>query len=155
MGAAIFLLIMALLVGVVWYVRFVKRGIQMRYAVTRLKGPEIRKAFENAVTGVAWKIIEEDETHIIARGGRSNWWIVLPIIGYLIGGKQSITCVWKEGANEEDTTELSVGITEHWEGRWFSSMPIKGHTLRVRMNRFQRAVSDLDPSAKWAKTDRY
>ena len=135
-------LIIILVILALWlYTRWLKRGIAPRTINTRLTNEQLSACFRQSVTGTAWKVVD-DGSPIIAEGGLSDWWTVLPFIGYIVGGKQQLALAISDQP-EDDRRLALVGSLMFIPGVF---MPVKGHTLRVRLNRFENSIRESDPS---------
>ena len=102
------------IVGLWLYSRWLKRGIAPCTFETVLPRDRIRAIFRGSVTGVAWNIVQDDDSDddsMVARGGLSDWLTVIPVIGYLIGGKQEIALHMSE--EDEESNKLQVVVGAH------------------------------------------
>ncbi|MXV86381.1 MAG: hypothetical protein F4Z53_00070 [Acidimicrobiales bacterium] len=147
METLIFLLIVAVVIAVVKYRQYLLKGMCPRTFTTTLSQQQVIDIFDNSVTRLGWKIINDRQPRVA--GDHS-----------LMGRGQQIALMFDETGDDElpdqpqDTMDLDattkgvVGV-QRWVSGWF--MPKGAHTIRLRLNAFERAVEAADEATKWER----
>jgi hypothetical protein len=117
------LVVLMVLVG--GYQSWLRKGIQSRQFVTSLPADEVRRLFAAKVGGFGWHVVDDDNP-IVAQS---------PLLG---GRRQQISLqIVPMGAQ----TQLKIWVSRMWTKGLFNKVPYKAHTLRLRMNAFERATA--------------
>lgn len=106
------------------YANWLRKGLRERVVLTRLPSDEIRRRFESSVATMGWKVVDHDNP-MVAQS---------PLLS---GRRQQIALAMKK---EGDLIRCSVKPVRVWLKR---GVPYKSHTLRMRLNAFERAVPSV------------
>ncbi len=123
------LVIAAIIGGIFLYSSWLTKGIQPRRVVTKLSVDQLDAIFTQSVAGKGWKIVD-DGNPMIAQS---------PLV---TGIRQRIAM---ETVRHDDQTVAHIGPTRIVR-KWYGT-PTKGHTLRLRMDAFERRVKSMDGQA--------
>jgi len=128
MSTALEVLFLVGLFGVAWaYDRWLKRGVAPKEFATRRNRDEIRQQFTSKVAGHGWQIVDDDNPMVA----------LSPV---LAGRRQRISMAIAE---QDGTTHVRIWVSRRWTEDP-ARVPYKAHTLRVRMNAFERAVAGVN-----------
>lgn len=121
--AAIAILV-GIIIVVISYQSWLRQGVRARDLSTQMTVAQVKAAFGAKVAGMGWKVIDDDNP-MVAQSG-------------LLGGRRQEISM--------RLTPVDGGLAIHiWPSRlWtkgLAQVPYKAHTIRMRMNAFERAVS--------------
>jgi hypothetical protein len=105
------------------YAHFLRNGLRARTVVTSLPIEQIRALFSQKVAGLGWKVVDDDNP-MVAQS---------PL---LAGRRQQIELSMTREANG---IRCVIRPSRYWKKIF--GLPYKAHTLRMRLNAFERAVS--------------
>ena len=127
--------IVALVAIVSLYQRWLRTGMRARVVTTRLSAGEVEEQFADAVAIWGWSLAKPENPQgnpeLVARQGRLSGWL----------GRQEITCTI-----ENENGRRLVRVTATRVKRSIGGFT-QAHTVRIRMNRFLRAIAREDASA--------
>lgn len=105
------------------YARFLRNGLRARTVVTSLPIEQIRALFSQKVAGMGWKVVDDDNP-MVAQS---------PLLS---GRRQQIELSM---TREPNGIRCVIRPSRYWKKIF--GLPYKAHTLRMRLNAFERAVS--------------
>lgn len=125
MPAVGILLLVAIIAAVLAYNNWLTRGIRPREFVSNYSADQLRHIFTDKVAGMGWKVVDHDNP-MVAQS---------PL---LAGRRQQITL---KMTREGNAIRCRIAPTRVWTKGW-GGVPYKAHTLRMRLNAFERAASN-------------
>lgn len=118
----------AILVGLIVvagvYQGWLRRSVRPRSLQTTLPVDEVKRLFESKVARMGWKIIDDDNP-MVAQSG-------------LLGGRRQEISM--QVTPVDGGLKIQVWVSRMWTKGW-AKVPYKAHTIRMRMNAFERAVA--------------
>lgn len=125
MEILVLLLVVALILGLVFYRRWLLHGIDPCVLRTSAGQDDIVKCFNEGVAVFGWKIVNENN----------------PRVAQDVFGGQQIKLEMVTGA--DGRLYVAVGVHVFISGLF---MPVSAHTLRIRRDRCVRRIRRLDPN---------
>ncbi|HQZ36153.1 MAG TPA: DUF2510 domain-containing protein [Ilumatobacteraceae bacterium] len=110
------------IVVVVVYQSMLKKGIRARVLVSNLSADQLRAIFASKVATLGWKVIDNDNPTVAQS----------PLLS---GRRQQISLTM---TRESNGIRCHIAPSRVWVK--FGGVPYKAHTLRMRLNAFERAV---------------
>jgi hypothetical protein len=117
-------IVVALIVGAIAYQSWIRKGVRPRSLQTQRSESEVREIFARKVAGLGWSVVDDDNP-MVAQS---------PL---LAGRRQQIAL---RIDHSPDHLELKIYVARMWTKGLIARVPYKAHTLRMRMNAFERAV---------------
>jgi hypothetical protein len=136
MNAAAIAILVATLGAYVSYVYALKKGIEPRQYETNLPPDVVRRLFAEKVATMGWKVVD-DGNPVVAQSSLAT------------GVRQQIALT----SSRHETGTIGEARVVRWTRKW-TGVPTKAHTLRMRLNSFERALRSADPSASITRTTR-
>lgn len=116
------------------YATWLTNGIKPRVFKTRVPKTQLRDQFSEKVARAGWKIVD-DGNPLIAQSS------------LITGIRQQIAL---ELSEDGPVTTVRVG-PQRWVTKW--GVPVKAHTIRLRLDSFVKAVREMDPAVAPQKSE--
>ncbi len=116
-------ILVAIIAVSIAYQEWLRRGVRPRDMRSNLTVDQVKAAFTAKVAGMGWKIIDDDNP-MVAQSG------------LLAGRRQEISM---RITPVEGGLAIHVWVSRLWT-KGLARVPYKAHTIRMRMNAFERAV---------------
>lgn len=124
--AVLGVLFIAALIGLyIAYTNWLRRGIRPREFVSNHSAEQLRQLFTDKVAGMGWKVVDHDNP-MVAQS---------PLLS---GLRQQISL---QMTREGNAIRCRIAPTRVWTKGW-GQVPYKAHTLRMRLNAFERAAAN-------------
>jgi hypothetical protein len=114
----------ALFAAIFVYQNWLRSSVRPREFRTQLPVHEVKRLFELKVAGMGWKVIDDDNP-MVAQSSM------------LAGRRQEISM---RITQTSDGLHVHVWVSRLWT-KGIGRVPYKAHTIRMRMNAFERAAS--------------
>lgn len=122
-GIAGFAMLAAIFAATYGYQSWLRASVRPREVRTRLPPEEVKRLFAQKVAGMGWKVIDDDNP-MVAQSSM------------LAGRRQEISMtITPDG----DGLHLRIWVSRLWT-KGIGRVPYKAHTIRMRMNAFERSV---------------
>jgi len=131
MASAIAVLVLiAALVSAYWWTDLQNKGVRPRAMRTSASVDQVAEAFDAAVAGMGWKVVDPSNPRIAQS----------PLLS---GIRQRIAMTY--GRNPDGRLSVVIAPIRISKKGLLFRRPTKAHTLRMRMNGFERRVTQVDP----------
>lgn len=122
-------MILVVLIGAhIAYASWLTNGIKPRAFTTSVSADHLRRTFVDKVARAGWKVVD-DSNPMVAQSSLAT------------GIRQQIAL--ELGTAGDGATRVRIG-PNRWATKW--GVPKKGHTIRLRMDSFVKAIQQRDAS---------